>query len=538
MYQKFTILLLLLLVLVLPFLFIKKDASSLAPTSEEKLVIITIHNEALRYEFTRGFKKWYFDKYKKSVDIDWRVSGGGSREVTQYVDPIYVNLFKLHWENDLGKKWNQKVINALNERTKKRSTIKDPFVLEVIEAFEKADIGCGLDIFFGGGKIDTVYQAKKSQLVPSGIFERHPEWFKNESIPFSVAGNELLDPQYRWIGTAISSFGIIYNKEALKSKGLNFDNASWEDLAREELVGEVALTDPSVSGTFTMAFEIIIQYHIQKALNQYKDKSKAVQIGWLEGIKLIQKISANGRYFTDAATKPVLDVTAGDCLAGMAIDFYGLFQEENLRKRSNSDRFGIVIPKNASLISPDPIAMFKGAPNPKLALDFIEYTLSIEGQKLWDYKVGVQGGPALYAISRSPIRKELYSEEHMKNRNNPELNLYEDVGTFIYHPEWTASLFKELRFIIKVACVDAHTELVAAWKAIIQAKKEGRAQDARLALEHLEQLDSVSYQKANNEIKTILSSGNPLKEIQLQSAYTKRFRNIYQQAKSIAEGKL
>src|SRR5204862_8052854 len=100
-------------------------------------------------------------------------------------------------------------------------------------------------------------------------------------------------------------------------------------------------------------------------------EEKANAEGWIKGMQLIQLISANARYVTDAATKPVLDVSAGNCAVGLSIDYYGLFQEENLRVRSGSDRFAFVIPKAGSAISPDPISLFKGAPHTALALDFI-----------------------------------------------------------------------------------------------------------------------------------------------------------------------
>jgi ABC-type Fe3+ transport system substrate-binding protein len=116
-----------------------------------------------------------------------------------------------------------------------------------------------------------------------------------------------------------------------------------------------------------MTFEIIIQQQMQNELRElikqgesddYETEQEAVSRGWMKGMQIIQLISANARYFTDAATKPVLDVSAGDCGVGLSIDFYGLFQEENLRLRSGSDRFVFVMPKAGSAVSPDPISMF------------------------------------------------------------------------------------------------------------------------------------------------------------------------------------
>lgn len=544
MYKKLTILLLLAIVIGIPFIFNKKG-SELFEGADQTLVILTAHNEAVRHEFSIGFKDWYYKKTGKTVNIDWRSPGAGTQELVQYVDSVYVNAFRLYWENVLGRDWSAQVQEAFMNRTDVPKPNLPPIYGEVWDAFNKSNVSSGMDLFFGGGKVDVVGQAKKGQIVPSGIFERHPEWFTDEHIPHYFSGNELWDEKHRWVGAAISGFGIIYNRDVLKNMDIKEEIKQWVDLTSDKLVGEIAVTDPVGSGTFTMTFEIIIQQQMQNELKSLMSKgepddeqtrAKAVSQGWMKGMEIIQLISANARYFTDAATKPVLDVSAGDCGVGLSIDFYGLFQEENLRIRSGSDRFVFVMPEAGSAVSPDPISMFKGAPHPELALDFIEYVLSIDGQKLWDYKVGAPGGPKLYALSRPPIRKELYEPEYLEYRQNPNMNLYRDAADFTYHPKWTGHLFKELRFIIKAAFVDPHEDLVHAWKAIIKAREEGRLRHAERAMKAMQKLDSISYEAASGPIKKVLSSGNPLDAVQLQAKITGQFRQQYKQARKIAEG--
>lgn len=544
MYKKLTILLLLAIVIGIPFVF-KKKGNELFEGADQTLVILTAHNEALRHEFSLGFKEWYYKKTGKTVNIDWRSPGAGTQELIQYVDSVYTNAFRLYWENELGREWNAQVQEAFLNRTDSPKPNLPPIYKEVRDAFNQSNIGSGIDLFFGGGKVDVIMQAKKGQIVPSGIFERHPEWFTDDHIPHYFSGNDLWDENHRWVGAAISGFGIIYNRDVLKNIGVTQDIKQWKDLTSEKLIGEVAATDPIGSATFTMTFEIIIQQQMQNELKILLDagepdseqtRAKAVSRGWLKGMQIIQLISANARYFTDAATKPVLDVSAGDCGVGLSIDFYGLFQEENLRIRSGSDRFVFVMPEAGSAVSPDPIAMFKGAPHPELALDFIEFVLSLDGQKLWDFKVGAPGGPKLYAISRPPIRKELYEPEYLQYRQNPNLNLYRDAAGFTYHPEWTGNLFKELRFVIKAAFVDPHEDLVSAWKSIIEARHADHSWDAEKALNTMQKLDSISYEAVSGPIKKILYSGNPLDTVQLEAKITRQFRQQYKQARKIAEG--
>lgn len=544
MYKKFIILLPLALIIGLPFAF-KQDGAALSG-GQDKLIIITPHNEALRYEFTRGFKEWYFAKRGRTVDIDWRVPGG-TQDCVRLIDALYENDFRLYWEETLGRKWSFKVQEALKNHMNAGLPDIDPLTEEVHDALMTSEISCDMDLFFGGGKVDVVIQAKKGHIVPSEIFERHPEWFDVDTIPFSFGGNNFWDPEKRWVGTSLSGFGVIFNKDVLRDLGYDdVELRQWKDLASEKLIGSVALTDPAGSGVFTMMFEIILQQQMQEYIKEKTGNTTVpdtdpdywglMNKGWSQGLQMIQKIAANGRYFTDAATQPVLDVSVGDCAAGMTIDFYGLFQEETLRIRSGSNRFGFVMPKGGTVVSPDPISLFRGAPNKEVAEDFIEYVLSIEGQKLWEYKVGAPGGPKLYNLSRAPIRKELYEGEHLKHRNNPELNLYNNAEGFIYYPEWTAPLFKEIRFAVSVAFIDVHPELVAAWQAIIDARNSGRVKDADSAEIVMQNMKLLSYPSMWNDIKNVLNSGDPLKEVQLRAKFSRHFRNQYEDALLIAQG--
>ena len=50
-------------------------------------------------------------------------------------------------------------------------------------------------------------------------------------------------------------------------------------------------------------------------------------------------------------------ISSGDAAAGMAIDFYGRSQAEAV----GSQLMGYVEPKGATVISPDPIALVRGA---------------------------------------------------------------------------------------------------------------------------------------------------------------------------------
>ena len=543
MKKNWIVLALLVGILGLPFL-IRQDKAPQRDEVDETLVIVTPHNEAVRYEFTQGFENWYFKKTGKRVFLDWRILGG-TQDAVRYVDSVYTNAFRLYWENSLGREWTPEVQEAFSRRANYQNYPKDSLVYELRDIFDKSDLSCGVDLFFGGGKVDIVLQSKKGQVVQLPIFENHADWFDEGKIPQEFRGNIFWDRDKRWVGTALSAFGIIFNREVLESLKIEHEPKQWSDLTDPAFLGQIAVSDPMASASFTMAFEIIIQQQMQQALNAAIDeglpdtehtKQKALAEGWLRGMIIIQGISANSRYFTDAATKPVLDVSVGNCAAGMAIDFYGLFQVENLKLRSGSKRFGFVMPKGGSAVSPDPVAMFRGSPHPDLANAFIEYTLSVEGQRLWDYKVSTPGGPKRYALNRAPIRKELYDMDHTQFRSNPGMNLYKDTEGFTYHYKWTSGLFKQIRFAIKVAFIDAHKELVDAWKAIIDARVAGRHEDANAAFSVMQNLTVIDYNSVLGSMKDVLYSGDPLQEIKFQVEITRHFRDQYKAAEEVAKG--
>jgi iron(III) transport system substrate-binding protein len=62
--------------LTVPFLLRPADRKS--PEDAARLVIISPHNEAIRFEFGRGFDRWHRARYGQAAAIDWRNIGGTS----------------------------------------------------------------------------------------------------------------------------------------------------------------------------------------------------------------------------------------------------------------------------------------------------------------------------------------------------------------------------------------------------------------------------------------------------------------------------
>jgi len=389
-------------------------------------------------------------------------------------------------------------------------------------------------VFFGGGSYDFVREARAGRIVPARMRRTHPEWFTDAVIPQHFTGEEYWDAGDCWFGNVISSYGILYNTDALGRLGLVPPRA-WADLTDPRYAGALALSDPTKSSSMAKAFENIIQQQIQQRLAVLGAgrEAQAVREGWLAGLKLIQLLGANARYFTDSSQKPPIDVAQGDCAAGICIDFYGRAQAEAVAGRGGS-RLAFVTPYGGTVNSVDPIALLRGAPHREVAELFIEYTLTLDAQKLWNFKPGTPGGPARYALRRLPVRKDFYAHAEWKTFcSDPDAAPFADADPLVYHPAWTAHLFRELAFVTRVMCLDSHAELAAAWRAIQAAPPPARAR----ALARLGELGEVDYERVNGAIRATLNARDKVDEVRLATELGAKFRVQYREAAEIARGR-
>ena len=179
---------------------------------------------------------------------------------------------------------------------------------------------------------------------------------------------------------------------------------TWRDLADPRFFNLLSVADPSKSGSANKCFEILIQQCMAEA----KDPAK----GWENGLNLIKRIFGNARSVTESASQVVRDVTMGDAACGMAIDSYALSQAAWVKRIAGKSNVRYITPRGGTAVSADPIQLLRGAPNRIVAERFIDFLLSLEGQKLHCFKLGVPGGPKQYALNRPAVRRELYASKY------------------------------------------------------------------------------------------------------------------------------
>jgi iron(III) transport system substrate-binding protein len=529
--------------------FLLRPAGTTGPSRyDRRLVVMTPHHELIRREFGQAFSRHWKEKTGEVVFVDWRVPGGTS-DIALMLKSEYLAAFQQHWEKELGREWTGKVAGAcLDGKTVFSEGSEEE---RARKAFLESEAGIGVDLFFGGGPYDFQQQARAGVLVAGtkagkwglpAVREAHPEWFSESGIPETLSGETFRDKEERWAGTCLSSFGIVFNRDVLRRLGIEKEPGSWEDLADPRLMGQVALSDPSKSGSVTKAFEMVIQQKMREAHDELKGRpqggrlkksdkeleEEAVREGWMEGLRLIQRIAANARYFTDSSPKIPLEVSRGDAAAGMCIDYYGRSAEEQTRGKEGRSRVGFVAPVGGTAVSVDPVGMLRGAPDSELATGFMEFVLSDAGQGLWGLKAGVPGGPKSVALRRLPVRRDWYQESRTPMMSDAEERPFEKAKLFHYEAEWTGPVFNAVRFLIRVMCVDAHSELREAWAEL------ARAGFPKEATEAFHEIGLIHFANAATNVTQTLASRDKAQETRLARQLGEAFRKQYELAARLA----
>jgi len=380
-----------------------------------RAIIYTPHNEQIRSEFARGFADWHQRTYGEPAEVVWNTPGGTS-EI-------------------------RRILEANAEAALRASR----------------PIGGNADLVFGGGSYEYG-QLKREISADVGDGEKRKgrilekagldaAWLAETYGTNEVGGEPLYDPEGYWFGTALSGFGIVYNRDLLARLGVQ-EPTEWADLADARLSGAVTLVNPAQSGSVTTALEAIIQ-----------------RLGWKRGWQVILRMAANARSVASSAPKVPLDVSAGDSAAGPSIDFYGRYQAQSIIDSGGGRRLGYVDPQGQTVIDPDPIALLANAPNRETAERFIRFALSDEGQALWQFEARARApgelGPHKFELRRMPVRRS-FREKHGAQ-------FIDQVDPFalaskVEDPDRNARAF--IAPLFSALCADRRDELARAWDAI------------------------------------------------------------------------
>jgi hypothetical protein len=351
--------------------------------------------------------------------------------------------------------------------------------------------------------------------VDAGLQQAEPAWFAPEVIPQQMSGETVYDPQGRYYGACLAVFGIAASPERLADLGLAVPR-QWADLAEPAYFGRLTIADPTKSGAVVTAMERIIQQAMAE---------EGPEQGWATGLNRIRLLVANSRSVTDSASKPTRDVARGDAVAAMAIDFQARAEAEwSASESGGRPRLVFTAPAGGTSVSADPIALFRGAPDRELAVAFIHFVLSPAGQRLWDYRVGTEGGPRRYALRRMPVRADVFTAADRACMSDPDMDPRALASTFTYRQEWTRAIAPLIGPLVKAIALDPREELSAAWASIIRAGGPDKAPQAWAAFCRL----PVAYAEAPAAVAAL--AGGPEKALPLLRLWGEQARAGYGEA--------
>ncbi|MBL0921142.1 MAG: extracellular solute-binding protein [Phycisphaerales bacterium] len=480
--------------LAVPFAFRPQEAAP--PAGALRLVVITPHNEQIRYEFGRAFSEWHQARYDRPVAVDFRAPGGTS-EIRKLLVAVYEQALKS------GQLAPDGSITA--------GTM--PY-----------------DILFGGGAYEHDIIKRGVAVGPPGSpsisisipapfsTRQVSDWFGENAI----GSDRLYDPDLHWLGVALTSFGIVYNRDVLERLSLP-EPTTWERLADPRYAGWLAMTDPRQSSSVAVTYDSI--------LNNY---------GWEKGWRILLAMGANARFFANSSLKPPLEVSRAEAAAGPSLDFYGRFQAQALidaksSERADRARVGYIDPPGIVFINADPISILRAGPNPEIAARFVEFTCSLEGQALWQFPAKGESapaetlGPRRYELRKLPGRRALYADfrDRFVDRD---VDPFRDASNATING-W----FRIIERVFGAAAIDIHADQREAWSAIHAAESRGadpaaiaQLLDLFFSLPNHPFPDNSSLPLTPEHIKPILDDWrNPDREATLRMHYTAFFLANY-----------
>ena len=330
------------------------------PEDAAAVIVVTPHNDQIRTELADGFARWHQATFGAPATVIWNMPGGAA-EIRKVLEAGAVAALRR------GTPVGGSADVLFGGGTYEYEQLKKPVTVEVGGAVRSSTVLVPID--FDAAYLDAVYGANE------------------------IGGRPLYDPDRFWFGAALSSFGIVYNAESLKRLGLPAPTG-WAALADPRLQGEVALVNPAQSGSIATAMETILQRE-----------------GWQRGWAILRRAAANARSISASSTRSPIDVAQGEAAEALTIDFNGRFEQQSVADGGSPGRVGYVDPVGMTAVDPDPIAILRGAPHPETARRFVEFILSPQGQRLWQYAPGSADGPRRFGLRRLPVRRAMYASE-------------------------------------------------------------------------------------------------------------------------------
>ena len=410
----------------------------------DPVIVVTAATEPMRVELGAAFARWHESRFGRPARVIWSTPGG-----------------VVEIRRALVAAWESRLRQGL-------------------------PVGGDADVLLGGGSFEFESLRRPVRVVVNGE-ERASTVLEPVPLPESliracyasdeIGGQRLFDPEGWWYGVALSTFGIVWNQPCLDRLGVPAPT-EWADLADARLAGWVCMVNPAQSGSILTAFESIVQ-----------------RVGWRRGMAILRRAAANARAFAPSGTRGPIEVAAGDAAIAVAIDFYARSQAQALVDAAGDDdgpaaaeRVRFVAPRGQSVVDADPVGLLRHAPHRQTATRFIEFLLSPDAQRLWQFHAGQPGGPRRFELRRMPVMASLYAQE--ADRFVDRVDPFADASPPT-HAE--AGMRAFLPVLFSAMAMDAPGELRDAWRRIVAHPAFPRERGGLVTAEDVEDAELRSW---------------------------------------------
>lgn len=230
------------------------------------------------------------------------------------------------------------IIREFEERTGIWVELVTGGTSELLERIEQEKADPKADIMFGGGveslescrELFCSVRCRDADLLAPGPFQ----------------------PENRWTPFSALPIVLIYNTKLVDPGSLT----CWEDLTSPEFHGRIAFADPTKSGS---SFTALVT-----AVTAFGEDMLGTFASLLDG----KQLNSSGEVLNA--------VVDGSCLVGVTLE------ETALQRIAAGDNLAMVYPTDGTSCVPDGTAVILGAPHGENAEKFLNFTLSLEVQRM------------------------------------------------------------------------------------------------------------------------------------------------------------
>lgn len=247
-------------------------------------------------------------------------------------------------------------------------TIYSPHGREVLEAFEKRFEAIRPDVDVQW--IDMGSQEVLDRLRSEKANPQADVWWGAPATLFQTAAAESLlepygptwaaalpdeakDEAALWHGTYITPEVIAYNTEAVPAHEVPRD---WDELLDPKWKGKVLIRDPLASGTMRTIFGMIVY----RSLRETNDT--------VQGMEWLRRLDAQTKEYVLNPTLLYQKLARQEGL----VTLWAMPDIDELRAKTGLP-IDYVLPTSGTPLVVDGVAIVKGAPNPEVARDFVEF---------------------------------------------------------------------------------------------------------------------------------------------------------------------